>query len=290
MKNPATDACEDLSEWSKVIQPRRKFFDLRLAQLWKYRDLIMLFVRRDLVSLYKQTVLGPVWFLVQPFLTSVMFTMVFGNIAKISTDGVPKMLFYMSGVVAWGYFADCFNRTSDLFGSNSGLYTKVYFPRLAMPIATVLYNLVSFTIQFAFFLCFFWYFKAKGAPLDPSWRVIVLPLLLLQMAMLGLGCGCITSSMTTRYRDLKMLIGFGVQLWMYASCVVFPLSSVPADKRWIFVLNPMVPIIEGFRFSFLGTGVVEIWHLAVGFCGSLIVLLIGLAAFSSAERTFADTV
>lgn len=290
MNDTATpDAPEDLSQWSKVITPQRGWLDVRWRDLWHYRDLIYMFVRRDFVGTYKQTVLGPLWFFLQPLFTTIVFTIVFGRIAKISTDSIPAPLFYLSGVVMWQYFADCLNKTSGTFTGNAELFGKVYFPRLAVPLSVVITSLLAFAIQLTLFLCFFVYFKLHGAPIHLSYRVMVLPVLVVQMAALGLGVGCLVSALTTRYRDLAVAVGFGVQLWMYASAVVYPLSSIPPEWRWLLVLNPMVPIIEAFRFAFLGSGVVEIWQLAVGAGVSLVVLLGGVLIFNHVEKTFSDT-
>jgi len=276
--------------WTKEIVPKGGWLHIPAREIWAYRDLIWIWTGRSLTATYKQTVLGPLWFLIQPFITTVVFTIVFGKIGKIPTDGLPKFLFYLSGVVMWNYFADCVSKTADTFGSNNNIFSKVYFPRLVMPISAVLTSLVTFAIQFTFFVGFYIYFISQGVGVEPSWRIVTLPLMILQMAMLGIGVGCLVSSMTTRYRDLKLLVGFGIQLWMYASCVVYPLSEVAKDRRVFFVLNPMVPIIEGFRFAFLGSGVVEKWHLGVGFGVSFLVMMIGLVTFGRVERTFADTV
>ncbi len=276
--------------WSKIITPRQGWFDVNWRAIWKYRDLIFLFVRRDLVTTYRQTVLGPLWFVIQPLFTTLVFTVIFGRIAQLSTDGIPPFLFYLSGTVAWNYFADCLNKTSNTFAANSGMFGKVYFPRLVMPLATVLSNLIAFTLQFILFLAIYAYIWMRGAPLEPSWRILVLPLLMLQMAALGLGVGCMVSALTTRYRDLAMAVGFGVQLWMYGSCIFYPLSTIPEAWRWLFILNPMVPVIESFRFAFLGTGTVEIWQLAVGVVESAVIFTLGIMTFNHVEKSFADTI
>ena len=281
---------EDLGEWSTIITPHRGWLEVRWRELWQYRDLIYLFVRRDFVGTYKQTVLGPIWFFLQPIFTTIVFTVVFGKIAKISTDALPPPLFYLSGIVMWQYFADCLNKTSSTFTSNAGIFGKVYFPRLDVPISTVITSLITFAIQFVLFLSLLAFFKIQGAPVYPNYRIIILPFLLLMMASLGLGVGCLVSSLTTRYRDLAVAVGFGVQLWMYASAVVYPLSEIPAEWRWLLVLNPMVPIIESFRFAFLGSGVVEIWQIAMGAGVCLLVLLGGILTFNHVEKTFSDTV
>lgn len=280
----------DPTAWSRVISPHRGVWDLRLGQLWRYRDLILVFVHRNFVANYKQTVLGPIWFFLQPFFTTVVFTLVFSKIAGVSTDKVPPFLFYMAGVVVWNYFQECLIKTSMTFTQNAGLFGKVYFPRLTVPLSIITTNILTFALQFTFFLGFYFYFLWQHAPIEPSWRIAVLPLLLVQMAALGLGVGCIVSALTTKYHDLQMLVSFGVQLWMYASCVAYPLSAIPEQWRWAFICNPMVPIIEGFRFAFLGQGIVEMWHLAVGAGMSTVIFFIGILLFNHVEKSFTDTV
>ena len=276
--------------WSRVLEPRKGWLDLRLRDLWRYRDLVALFVHRDFVSQYKQTVLGPLWLVLQPLFTTLVLVIVFQKIGRLPTDGIPPMLFSMCGVVAWNYFADCLTKTANTFSANNQIFEKVYFPRLTVPVSVVITNLATFTIQFALFLGFCVFFFMKGAPVHPSWRIVVLPLLLLQMAALGLGAGCLVSALTTRYRDLMMLVTFGVQLWMYASCVAYPLSLIPAEYRWLLALNPMVPIIESFRFAFLGAGIIERWQLAVGAIESAVILFAGLVMFCRVEKKFTDTI
>jgi lipopolysaccharide transport system permease protein len=283
-------ADEDLSEWTEVLTPHRGWFDLRLGELWRYRDLAFRFFRRDVVSSYKQTVLGPLWFVIPPIVNTAVFTVVFGTVGRIPTDGMPGFLFYLLGITAWSYFASCLNKASLTFTGNSGIFGKVYFPRLVMPLSTILSNLMTFAIQFVMFLGFCAFYKWQGAPVHPNWRVIILPILLLQMGALGLGIGCIVSALTTRYRDFVYMVQFGTQLWMYASCVVYPLSQIPKQWRMFFIMNPMVPIIESFRFAFLGGGIVEIWHLAVSAGITLLLLIVGLIMFNRAEKTFMDTV
>lgn len=278
------------ASWSKVITPHRGWWDLRLKQLWNYRDLILVFVHRNFTATYKQTILGPLWFFIQPIMTTVVFTLIFNKIAKISTDEVPPFLFYMSGIVTWNYFSECLTKTSATFTQNAGLFGKVYFPRLTVPLSVVVTNLMSFGIQFSFFILFLFYFWWNGAPVEPNWRIITLPFLLIEMAAIGLGVGCIVSALTTRYRDLQMLVGFGVQLWMYASCVAIPLSSIPEKYRWIFALNPMVSVVESFRLAFLGQGLVDRYLLGISFAASIIILGIGLIFFHHVEKSFTDTV
>lgn len=281
---------EDLSQWSEVLTSDRGAIDFRIGELWRYRDLIFRFFRRDFVSSYTQTVLGPLWFILPPILTTLIFTVVFGKIGKIPTDGMPPFLFFLLGNTAWTYFAACLTRSANTFAGNASLFGKVYFPRLIMPLSTILTNLLTFAIQFGLFLFLYVIFWLRGAPAEPNWRVVILPLLLLQMGALGLGIGCIVSALTTRFRDLAYMMSFGTQLWMYASCVVYPLSQIPKEWRLLFILNPMVPIIESFRFAFLGGGIVEIWHLAVSAGVTAVLLVVGLIMFGRAEKTFMDTI
>lgn len=277
-------------EHMTVIRPVSGWFDIHPSELWRYRDLIMLFVRRDFVSIYKQTILGPLWYLIQPLLTTIVFTVIFGRIAKIPTDGLPRMLFYLSGVVVWNYFAACLNRTSDTFVGNAHLFGKVYFPRLAVPVSVVISNLVTFGIQFTLFLCFLIYFSVNGSTINQQPSIVFLPLLVLQMAALGLGFGIIVSSLTTKYRDLSQLVGFGVQLWMFATPIVYPASQIPERWQWLIALNPMTPIIEFFRFSFLGVGTVNPLQMGLSALTTLLVLATGIILFSRIEKSFMDTV
>lgn len=276
--------------WSLVIRPRRSWFDLRLDELWAYRDLVALFVWRDFVAQYKQTILGPLWYLIQPVLTTVTFTIVFGRLAGLSTDGVPDFLFYMAGSVVWGYFAACLTKTANTFTGNAAIFGKVYFPRLAVPVSILFSNLIAFAIQLALFFAFLAYYMLSGAMVGPNVWLLAMPLLLLQMAGLGLGIGIIVSSLTTRYRDLQFLVTFGTQLLMYATPVIYPLSSVPEKYRWLLVANPMTPVVETFRYAFLGQGTVEPLHLAYSAAFTLVVLLFGIVLFNRVEQTFMDTV
>ena len=289
-QTPAIIHPADAVKWSRIVTSKRSLFDLQLGEVWRYRDLIYLFVKRDFVATYKQTILGPLWFLIQPLLSTVVFTIIFGNIAKLPTDNIPHFLFYLCGLVAWSYFADCLNKSASTFSGNAAIFSKVYFPRLTVPIANAITNLMTFAIQFGLFLVVLVYFTWKGAPIHTSWRVIVLPFLVLEMAMLGIGFGCIVSSLTTRYRDLALLLSFFVQLWMYGSCVLFPLSLYPPEWQWLLVLNPMVPVIESFRFAFLGAGTVEVYQLVLGSIVSLTVFLCGIVIFRHVESTFSDTI
>lgn len=280
----------DPGEWTLVIRPQRGLFDLRLGELWSYRDLIWLFVRRDFVSVYKQTILGPLWYLIQPVLTSVIFTLIFGRIAGLSTDGLPQFLFYMSGTVVWTYFADCLTKTSNTFITNAQLFGKVYFPRLAVPVSILVSNLIAFLIQFLLFLGFTLYFWLQGAHIQPNLWALFTPVLIVMMAGLGLGFGIIVSSLTTRYRDLRFLVTFGVQLWMYVTPVIYPVSAIPARFRPLIALNPLTSIVETFRYAFLGSGTVNALNLLYSAGFMLAVLVIGVLLFNRIEATFMDTV
>ena len=277
-------------KWDLIIQPQRHIFELHLGDLWRYHDLVMLFVRRDFVSVYKQTILGPLWYLIQPLLTTIIFTVVFGQIAKLPTDGLPQFLFYMSGTVIWTYFADCLTKTSNTFVNNSQLFGKVYFPRLAVPVSILISNLITFGIQFLFFLAFMGFFILTGSAVSPNWWILFSPVLVLMMAGLGLGFGIIISSMTTKYRDLRFLVQFGVQLLMYATPVIYPASAIPARFQWVIKLNPMTPIVETFRFAFLGGGSVHPVDLIYSFGFMVVIVTIGAVMFNRVEATFMDTV
>ena len=276
--------------WTTIIRPQRGLFDLRFDELWKARDLIGLFVWRDFVSVYKQTILGPLWYLVQPLMTTLIFTIIFGRIASLPTDGVPDFLFYMSGIVVWAYFAECLVKTSDTFISNAALFGKVYFPRLVVPVSILISNLITFAIQFLFFLVFLLYYSFSGSDIQPNLWVLLLPVLVLMMAGLGLGFGIIVSSLTTRYRDLRFLVSFGVQLLMYATPVIYPLNSIPERFKWLILANPASSIIEAFRYAFLGAGSLSLPRLLYSFGFMLVILLLGVLMFNRVESTFMDTV
>jgi len=278
------------ADWTTIIQPHGKWFDLKLRELWQFRDLIVLFVRRDFVAQYKQTVLGPLWYIIQPLFTSGIFTIVFGKFAGLPTDGLPQFLFYMAGNVVWGYFSRGLQSTSRTFTANARLFGKVYFPRLAVPMATLISGMISFGIQFALFLCFMAFFAAKGATIKPNLWILIFPLLIVMMAGMGLGSGIIISSATTKYRDLQQVVGFGTQLLMYATPIIYPLSAVPGKWKWVVLANPMTPVVETFRYAFLGAGTINPWHLAYSGVFTLVLLLIGVLLFNRVERTFMDTV
>lgn len=277
-------------DWTMIIRPQHDWWNLHLDDLWRYRDLIQLLVRRDYVTYYKQTILGPLWYIIQPVLTTIVFTVVFGNIAKLSTDGLPPFLFYMAGNTVWSYFSVCLVSTSNTFTANANIFGKVYFPRLSIPISVVLSNLISFAIRFVLFLLFIAYFMLVGSDIHPNGWILSLPLLALLMALLGLGLGIIVSSLTTKYRDLQQLVGFGVQLLMYATPVIYPLSTIKGGWRWMILANPMTPIVEVFRLAFLGVSdIAPVWLLySVVF--AVLIFLTGVLIFNHAETTFMDTV
>jgi len=286
-KSPASVA----EQWDLVIRPKIGWLDLHLADLWRYRDLMAMFVWRDFVAQYKQTILGPLWHIIQPLCTTLIFTVVFGHMAKLPTDGVPPLLFYLAGVTCWSYFADSVNRTSVTFISNAAIFGKVYFPRLSLPLSHVISSMIKFAIQFALFLAFLIFYCAQGAPVQPTAAIALTPLLLLLMAGLGLGAGIIVSALTTRYRDLQQLVAFGVQLMMYATPVVYPLSMIGGGSfRWLILANPMTPIVETFRYAYLGSGTLDGMYLCYTAGFTLAVLFIGVVLFNHVERTFMDTV
>lgn len=276
--------------WSLVIRPQRAWWDLRLGELWRYRDLIWLFVWRDFVAYYKQTILGPLWYLIQPILTTVVFTVIFGNIAKLSTDGLPPFLFYLAGNTVWTYFSTCLTSTSNTFTNNAGLFGKVYFPRLSIPISIVISNIISFGIRMLVFLGFLVYFILAGSEIYPNWWILLLPILLLIMAGMGLGLGIIISSLTTKYRDLQQLVSFGVQLLMYGTPIIYPLSSIEGQWRWIILANPMTPVVEVFRLAFLGTSSLNPIYLFYSLAFVLVVFIAGILIFNHVETSFMDTV
>ena len=276
-------------KFSTVIVPKTGWFDINLKEVWQYRDLIGLFVKRNFVSQYKQTILGPLWAIIQPLLTTVVFTVVFGSLAGLSAEGVPSFLFFLSGNVAWQYFSGCLTSTANTFTGNAGILGKVYFPRLVMPISTVMTNLISFGIQMAMFLTFLVIYWVRGA-VSPNWYVLLTPVLVVHMAMLSLGTGIIISALTTKYRDLKMLVGFGVQLWMYATPVAYDIGIIPARLMGLYMLNPMTPIINAFRYAYLGLGSFQPGYYLVSWVVTALILFVGIVLFSRVEKTFMDTV
>ncbi|SHN24287.1 ABC transporter permease [Mucilaginibacter sp. OK098] len=280
-------------DWDIELTPANNMLDLKLKDIWHYRDLLVLLVRRDFVSFYKQTILGPLWFFIQPLFTTLIYTFVFGNLAAIPTDGLPQPLFYLAGITAWNYFSDCLGKTSSVFVSNAGLFGKVYFPRLIVPLSIVASNLIRFAVQMALFVLMMIFYWVKGASFHPNAYLLLFPLLLVLMAMLGLGLGMIISAMTTKYRDLTFLISFGIQLMMYLTTVIYPLSTVKAKYpkyQWLVEYNPMTSIIEAFRYGFLGQGTFTILSLGITTVITTFILLIGIVIFNRVERNFIDTV
>lgn len=280
-------------KWDIEIRPHSSLFDLKLDDIWHYRDLLILLVRRDFVSFYKQTILGPLWFFIQPLFTTIIYTFVFGNLADIPADHLPKPLFYLAGITAWNYFADCLTKTSTVFTANAGLFGKVYFPRLIVPLSIVVSNLIRFGVQMVLFFLMIGFYVFKGANVHPNAYLLLFPFLLMLMAMLGLGLGMIISAMTTKYRDLSFLITFGIQLMMYLTTVIYPLSTVKEKYpkyQWMVEYNPMTPIIESFRYGFLGQGTFTMLSLGITTVITILILLIGIVIFNRVERTFIDTV
>ncbi len=286
---PADPVAEDES-WDLVIQPRHRLLAIPFAEIWRYRDLLLLLVRRDFVAMYKQTILGPLWFIIQPIMTTLVFTLVFGNIAGISTDGLPKLLFYLSGITCWNYFAETLTKTSETFTANANIFGKVYFPRVIIPLSIVVSSLLKLGVQFLLFVSFAAWFYLRGSEFSPTWAMSLLPILVLIMAMMGLGLGMIISSMTTKYRDLRFLLTFAIQLLMYATPVIYPASALPQKYAWIIRANPMTPIIETFRYGFLGAGQFTLLSLGYSAAVTLGLLVVGTISFNQVEKTLMDTV
>ncbi|MDX2195737.1 MAG: ABC transporter permease [Cytophagales bacterium] len=283
-----TDTKQD--EWTEIIKPQNPFWNVNINELWQYRDLILLFVWRDFVAVYKQTILGPLWHVIQPVFTTLIFTLVFGKIAQMPTDGVPPILFYMSGITIWNYFSRCLTATSATFVSNAGIFGKVYFPRLTVPIATVISGLVSFGIQLLLFLCIYLYYYVTSDNIIPNYMLLLLPVVVVVMAIQGLSWGIIISSLTTKYRDLTQLIGFGVQLWMYVTPIILPLSAVPQKYRWVVELNPITGLVEAFRYGFLGVGTISYTILIFNGLFTVFLFIFGAMLFHKVEKNFMDTV
>ena len=277
--------------WTMRIRPHEKLWHIDFKEIWRYRDLIELFVRRNIVVQYKQTILGPLWYLIQPILTVIMNMVVFGNIAKMSTDGMPQALFYMAGNICWFYFSNCLNQSSNTFIANQNMFGKVYFPRLVVPIAVVISNLLRFVIQVGLFVVLYLYFFMAGAPIAPNWAILLTPLLVMMLAGLGLGFGILISSLTTKYRDFTILFTFIVQLWMYATPIVYPLSMVEEGPlRTLIMANPMTSIIEAFKYATLGQGYFSWFALGYSFLFMSVLLLFSVAIFNKVQRNFMDTV
>jgi lipopolysaccharide transport system permease protein len=273
-----------------VITPRKSLFDLKPDEIWYYRDLFVLFIKRDITVTYKQTILGPLWFFIQPLLTTLMFLLVFGRIAGISTGGVPPILFYMGGITVWNYFSDCLRLTSDTFVKNAGLFGKIYFPRIITPLSVVSSNLVKFGIQFILFLGVFIYYYFTNDQVQPNLTLILLPVYIIILAVMALGFGLIISAMTTKYRDLTFLIQFGIQLWMYITPVIYPIASIPEKYRWVVLANPVSSLVESFKFGFTGSGTFNLNSIIYSGIFSIVLFLFSVAVFNRTEKTFMDTV
>lgn len=281
---------EEKAEWTEIIEPRAHLLDLKLHELWRYRDLLIMLVRRDFVATYKQTILGPIWFFIQPLLTTVTYMLIFGNIAKISTDGLPMAVFYLAGITIWNYYADSLNKTATVFRDNANIFGKVYFPRLIMPLSIVVSNLVRLGIQVSLFLLIWAYYLISGANLHPNLYLLLVPLVVVLMAFQALGLGMIISALTTKYRDLIFLLTFGVQLLMYATPVIYPMSALPKKYAMVIHANPLSEPVELFRYAFTGSGQVSWEGLAYSVVCTVVLLVLGALIFNRVERKFMDTV
>ncbi len=280
-----------MENWTTVIKPQNKLWEVDFKELWRYRDLFVMYVKRDIITQYKQTILGPLWFIIQPLITTVMYTLVFGNIAGIPTDGLPQPLFYLAGICMWQYFADCLNKTSVTFVANQGVFGKVYFPRLVAPLSTITAGLVKLVVQLLLFVIIYIYYAYSGVPVIPNLYALLFPILVLMLAGLSLGFGVIVSSLTTKYRDLTILFTFIVQLWMYGTPVIYPLSTITNETlKLAMMLNPITAIIETFKYGFLGVGEFSWGLLGYSFGFMLVVLIIGIVIFNRVQRSFMDTV
>lgn len=280
----------DNENWDLVLKPKTKWLDLRIRELIKYRDLVLLFIKRDFTTAYKQTILGPLWYIVQPLVSTVMYTFIFGNLAEIGTDGVPYLLFYFAGTMLWTYFTGTLNSASSVFTSNSGLFGKIYFPRLTVPISTTVGHIIKLGIQFACLLVFYIYYLIVGANVNPSWWILAFPLLIIWIGLLGCGIGMVISALTTKYRDLNQLLSFGLSLAMYATPIVYPLSEAPANLAWVFYINPMSAPVELFRMWFYGAGSVPTPMIFLSLGMTAVFFFFGLVLFNRNERTFVDVV
>jgi lipopolysaccharide transport system permease protein len=276
--------------WTELIEPRSNLLDLRLSEVWRYRDLVMLFVRRDFVSNYKQTILGPIWFFIQPLLTTITFYIIFGRVAQLGTDGIPPFIFYLAGNTVWGYFSQSLTSVSTVFTTNAAMFSKVYFPRLTMPLSIIISNLVRFGIQFGLFVVVWVFYMLTTNALHPNWLMLLTPFLVVLMGLLALGLGMIFSALTTKYRDLAMLLTFGIQLALYATPVIYPLSKVPAKYMWLILANPMSAITETFRVAFLGSGAFNWVYLGYSTLITIVILFLGIIIFNRVEKSFTDTV
>jgi lipopolysaccharide transport system permease protein len=279
--------------WDFIIEKKSNIFNLDIKEVWRYRDLLFMYVKRDIVTFYKQTILGPLWFVIQPVFTTIMFMFVFGGIAGISTDGVPQAVFYLAGLVCWNYFSDCLTKCSDTFNANQGIFGKVYFPRLIVPLSITVSNLIKMGIQFALFLIVYIYYYITLDNFHINATLLLFPLLIVMLGCLGLGFGLIISSMTTKYRDLRFLISFGVQLWMYITPVIYPLSVMKnnySHYMWVIVANPLTSILETFKYGFTGVGIFNWGYLAYSFIFTIVILLLGIVTFNRVQKNFMDVI
>lgn len=277
-------------KWDLILEPKNKLLDLKIREIIRYRDLVFMFVKRDFATAYKQTILGPLWYIIQPLVSTIMYTFVFGNLANIGTDGIPYILFYYGGTMLWTYFSSTFTSASAVFTTNSAMFGKVYFPRLTVPISTTIGHIIKLGIQFATLLVFYFYYMIKGSPIQPSWWVLAFPLLIIWIGFLGCGLGMIISALTTKYRDLNQLVTFGISLAMYATPIVYPLSEAPANLEWVFYINPMSAPVELFRIWFYGAGNVSGDMIALSLGMTAFFFFIGLVLFNRNERTFVDVI
>lgn len=280
----------EIQDWSTVIKPKNRLLDIDFGEIWRYRDLWQMYVKKDIITSYKQTILGPLWFLIQPAMTTIMYMVVFGGIAKISTDGLPQPLFYLAGICMWNYFSECLNRTSSTFTNNADIFGKVYFPRLIVPLSTITSSLIRMSIQLLLFIIVYLCYAITGTHIHPNGYLLLFPVLVVMLAGLSLGFGILISSLTTKYRDLTLLFGFIVQLWMYATPVIYPLSVMSSKRQWIMGLNPLTSIIETFKYGALGAGTFSWGMLAYSFGFMIVLLTIGIVVFNKVQRNFMDTV
>jgi lipopolysaccharide transport system permease protein len=290
LNNKANITDTNPEQWDLVIRPKRHLLDINIKEIWDYRDLVMLFVRRDFVAKYKQTILGPLWFILNPLINTLMYTLVFAGIAKIPTEGIPPQLFYLSGIVSWSYFAACLNGTSSTFSSNAGIFGKVYFPRLVSPVSVIISSMVQLGIQFLLLAVFMIYYHFAGYGIQINSYILYIPLIIINLALLGLGFGIIFSALTTKYRDLTNLLGFGVQLWMYITPVIYPSSAVPEKYRILLLLNPVAPLVEAFKYGVIGAGEFNPGRLLYSVVFTCILLFVGVILFNRTEQNFMDTV
>ncbi|MEI8278507.1 MAG: ABC transporter permease [Bacteroidota bacterium] len=281
---------QEQESWTEVIEPKSSSLDFKIKDVWRYRDLLILLVRRDFIAVYKQTILGPIWFFLQPVLTTLMYTLIFGRIAGLSTDGKPMILFYLSGITMWNYFAECLNKTATVLKDNSEIFGKVYFPRIVMPLSIVISNLIKLGIQLILFAIFWGFYFINTGNLHFNVAMLLLPFLIIIMGGLGLGFGMIITSLTTKYRDMVFLLTFGVQLLMYATPVIYSLNSIGEKYKMLLMANPMSSIIETFRYAFLGSGSLNLWGLLYSTGFMFIILIIGVVTFNKVEKSFMDTV